>query len=42
MDEKIKIGISACLLGKNVRWNGGHALDRYIVGTLGQYMEHFP
>lgn len=37
--EKIKIGISSCLLGENVRYDGGHQLDRYITDTLGQYFE---
>ena len=37
MEQIIKIGVSACLLGKEVRYNGGHSHDRYITGTLGQY-----
>ena len=37
MDETIKIGVSSCLLGKEVRYNGGHSHDRYITGTLGRY-----
>ncbi|MFA4918994.1 MAG: DUF523 and DUF1722 domain-containing protein [Thermodesulfovibrionales bacterium] len=37
--EKIKIGISACLLGEKVRYDGGHSLDRYITETLGRYFE---
>jgi uncharacterized protein YbgA (DUF1722 family)/uncharacterized protein YbbK (DUF523 family) len=37
MDQTIKIGVSSCLLGKEVRYNGGHSHDRYITGTLGQY-----
>ena len=37
--EKIKIGISSCLLGENVRYDAGHKLDRYITDTLGQYFE---
>jgi uncharacterized protein YbgA (DUF1722 family)/uncharacterized protein YbbK (DUF523 family) len=40
--EKIKIGASACLLGEKVRYDGGHALDRYITETLGQYFEWVP
>jgi len=40
--EKIKIGISSCLLGENVRYDGGHKLDRYITDTLGQYFEWVP
>jgi uncharacterized protein YbgA (DUF1722 family)/uncharacterized protein YbbK (DUF523 family) len=39
---KILIGISSCLLGENVRYNGGHKLDRYLRDTLGQYVEYVP
>ena len=42
MEEKIKLGISSCLLGNNVRWNGGHQRDRYLVETLGQFVEWVP
>lgn len=37
--EKMKIGISSCLLGEKVRYDGGHKLDLYIKETLGQYFE---
>jgi len=37
--EKIKIGISSCLLGEKVRYDGKHKLDLYIKETLGQYFE---
>jgi uncharacterized protein YbgA (DUF1722 family)/uncharacterized protein YbbK (DUF523 family) len=40
--EKIKLGISACLLGENVRYDGGHKLDRSLTDTLGQYVEYVP
>jgi len=40
--EKIKLGISTCLLGENVRFDGGHKLDRYLTDTLGQYVEYVP
>lgn len=40
--QKIKIGISRCLLGEKVRYDGGHKLDRYITETLGQYLEYLP
>ncbi|MBM4145600.1 MAG: DUF523 and DUF1722 domain-containing protein [Nitrospira sp.] len=40
--QKIKIGISTCLLGEKVRYDGGHKLDRYITDTLGHYFEWFP
>jgi len=39
---KIKLGISTCLLGENVRYDGGHELDRFLAGTLGQYVEYVP
>jgi uncharacterized protein YbgA (DUF1722 family)/uncharacterized protein YbbK (DUF523 family) len=40
--QKIKIGISTCLLGEKVRYDGGHKLDRYITDTLGNYFEWLP
>lgn len=40
--QRIKLGISACLLGHNVRYDGGHKLDRYIRDTLGQYIDFLP
>ncbi len=42
MSVKIKIGISSCLLGNDVRWNGGHKRDRYLTDTLGQFVEWVP
>lgn len=38
----IRLGISTCLLGENVRYNGGHALDRFLRNTLGKYVEYVP
>jgi uncharacterized protein YbgA (DUF1722 family)/uncharacterized protein YbbK (DUF523 family) len=37
--EKIKIGISACLTGKKVRYDGSHKHDHYITDTLGGYFD---
>jgi uncharacterized protein YbgA (DUF1722 family)/uncharacterized protein YbbK (DUF523 family) len=42
MERRIKIGISSCLLGKNVRYDGGHKLDHYLVDTLGSHVEWVP
>jgi len=42
MGGKIRLGVSACLLGQPVRWNGGHKRDRYLTETLGQYVEWVP
>lgn len=35
----IPLGISACLMGEQVRHNGSHKKDAYITGTLSQYFE---
>ena len=42
VDGKIRIGISSCLLGNCVRYDGGHKLDHYLTDTLGQYMKYVP
>jgi uncharacterized protein YbgA (DUF1722 family)/uncharacterized protein YbbK (DUF523 family) len=42
MEERFKLGISSCLLGQEVRWNGGHKLDKYLAYTLGQFVEYVP
>jgi uncharacterized protein YbgA (DUF1722 family)/uncharacterized protein YbbK (DUF523 family) len=39
---KIHLGISQCLLGEPVRYDGGHKLDRFLTETLGQYVEYVP
>lgn len=38
MDE-VRIGISACLLGDKVRYDGGHKLDAFLAGVLGPYVQ---
>jgi uncharacterized protein YbgA (DUF1722 family)/uncharacterized protein YbbK (DUF523 family) len=42
MDEKIRIGVSSCLLGNPVRYDGGHKHDRFITDILGKYFEFVP
>ncbi len=37
-----RIGVSSCLLGEQVRYDGGHKHDRYITDTLGQYFRFLP
>jgi uncharacterized protein YbgA (DUF1722 family)/uncharacterized protein YbbK (DUF523 family) len=37
--DKIKIGVSKCLLGEPVRYDGQHKLDHFITDTLGRYFE---
>ena len=41
-NDPIKIGISRCLMGDQVRYNGGHSHDRYLTDTLGQYVTYVP
>jgi uncharacterized protein YbgA (DUF1722 family)/uncharacterized protein YbbK (DUF523 family) len=40
--EKIRIGISSCLLGEKVRYDGGHKWDRFVTDTLGKHFEWTP
>lgn len=42
MSQNIKLGISTCLLGEKVRYDGGHKLDRYLTRTLGQFVTFVP
>ena len=39
---KPRIGISSCLLGENVRFDGGHKRDRFLTDTLGRFCEWVP
>lgn len=40
--SKPRIGISSCLLGNEVRLNGGHSRYRYATDILGKYVEWVP
>ena len=42
MTEKIRIGVSSCLIGEKVRWNGDHKQDRYVREILSRYFEYTP
>ncbi|MBN1356310.1 DUF523 and DUF1722 domain-containing protein [bacterium] len=42
MKDTIRLGISTCLLGETVRYDGGHKLDHYLVDTLGRFVEYVP
>ncbi len=44
MSENVKpvLGVSECLLGKEVRYNGGHKLSRYLTKVLSEYFEFRP
>jgi len=38
----LTLGISTCLLGEEVRWDGGHKLDRFLTDTLGRFVRYCP
>ena len=40
--EKIRVGVSSCLLGQEVRFDGGHKRDNYLTGTLSGYFDFIP
>ncbi|HDN95356.1 MAG TPA: DUF523 domain-containing protein, partial [Nitrospirae bacterium] len=42
MTDKIRIGISSCLLGEHVRYDGEHKQDHYLTDTLGKYVKWVP
>jgi uncharacterized protein YbgA (DUF1722 family)/uncharacterized protein YbbK (DUF523 family) len=39
---KIKIGVSQCLMGDQVRYDGGHKRNRYLTDELSQFFEYRP
>jgi len=41
-NEKIRLGVSACLLGAEVRHDGGHKKDSFLTDTLGPFVEWIP
>src|ERR1700690_996058 len=38
----IKLGISSCLLGEKVRYDGGHKFDQHLKKILGRHVELVP
>ena len=38
----LRLGISACLLGQKVRYDGGHKQNYYLTDTLGPFVEWTP
>ncbi|TKS60234.1 MAG: hypothetical protein EWM73_03151 [Nitrospira sp.] len=38
----LRLGISRCLLGDEVRYDGRHNLDNFLTGVLGRYVEWIP
>lgn len=40
-NEKILLGVSSCLLGEKVRYDGAHKKNNYILETLGKYFAFY-
>jgi len=40
MKNKIKIGVSSCLIGEKVRWNGDHKQNHFVREILANYFEY--
>ena len=40
--DKIKVGISSCLMGEQVRFDSGHKRNAYINGVLSDFFEFLP
>ncbi|MDY6941544.1 MAG: DUF523 and DUF1722 domain-containing protein [Pseudomonadota bacterium] len=42
VNHEISIGVSSCLLGESVRYNGGHKRDRFVADILASYFQLIP
>jgi uncharacterized protein YbgA (DUF1722 family)/uncharacterized protein YbbK (DUF523 family) len=42
MENKLRLGISSCLLGQKVRYDGGHKLDHFLKDSLGKHVDWVP
>jgi len=40
--EPLRLGVSSCLLGQKVRYDGGHKHDRFLTDLLGPYVKWVP
>jgi uncharacterized protein YbgA (DUF1722 family)/uncharacterized protein YbbK (DUF523 family) len=40
--QRVRIGISSCLLGERVRYDGGHKRDSFLADIFGRYVEWVP
>jgi uncharacterized protein YbgA (DUF1722 family)/uncharacterized protein YbbK (DUF523 family) len=41
-DPPIRLGVSSCLLGEEVRYDGGHKRNRFVTDLLAQFVEWVP
>ena len=37
--DRLRLGVSTCLLGENVRYDGGHKRNQFLTETLGSYVD---
>jgi uncharacterized protein YbgA (DUF1722 family)/uncharacterized protein YbbK (DUF523 family) len=40
--ERVRIGVSSCLMGERVRYDGGHKRDAFLVDVFGRFVEWVP
>jgi uncharacterized protein YbgA (DUF1722 family)/uncharacterized protein YbbK (DUF523 family) len=40
--ERVRLGISSCLLGEPIRFDGGHKRDAFLADVFGKYVEWVP
>lgn len=40
--RRLRLGVSACLLGRKVRYDGQHKRDAFVVDVLGEFVEWVP
>jgi uncharacterized protein YbgA (DUF1722 family)/uncharacterized protein YbbK (DUF523 family) len=40
--DEIRIGVSSCLLGQNVRFDGGHKRDAFLMGSFARFVTWVP
>lgn len=41
-ETRLRLGVSSCLLGRKVRFDGGHKRDDFVMDALGPYVDWVP
>src|SRR5947208_11090851 len=41
-DDRLRVGVSSCLLGEKVRFDGQHKRDPFVVDELGKHVQWVP
>ncbi|WP_117233211.1 YbgA family protein [Vibrio maerlii] len=42
MTKKVKIGVSACVIGEKVRFDSGHKMNRFVANEIKEYFDYVP